>query len=185
MLRLQMESQPLRYELHVQPTKLQLRTESAKLQMESEAATLEIQAEQGELRIDHTPWRYSLGIKNNTDFVRDFANAGKAAALEAIARIVQEGHRLADISSGGNAIAEIAKANVRQPQAKVTFVPLAAPDISYVIKPVEYSSQPGQLRFSVIPGSVSNDTQPGSVNLQITQYSSLKIWTVGSMDMKA
>lgn len=185
MLRLQMESQPLRYDLAIQPAKMQLQTQQAKLQIETEPATVEITASKGKLLIDHTPWRYSLGIKNNVDFVKDAAAEGKQAALEAIARLAQQGRRLADISGGGNAIAQLAKESTRQPQRSLTFAPLAGPDISYEMTPVRYNSQPAQLRIHATVGSVSNETQPGSVSMQITQYPSLRMWTTGSLDMKA
>lgn len=185
MLRLQMESQPLKYELSIQPAQMQLRTRRAELQIKPEPATVEISSPRGELHIDQAPCRYSLGIKNYTDFSRDFAREGKQAVLEGISRIAQEGTRLASIEKGGNPIAEIAKEATRPQPRTVTMVPIQPPIISYKAKPVEYNPSRGQLRFSVIPGAVSNDFQPGKVDIQILQYPSVRMWTTGSMDVKA
>lgn len=185
MLRLQMESQPLRYEMIVQSPKLLLETQQAQLQIETEPATVEISGAKGSLTIDHTPWRYSLGIKNNFDFVKDAATAGRQSAMNAIARLAQDGQRMAAIENGGNAISEMAKDTLLPPLANLTMTSLEPPDINYDLQPVQYNPQPGKVRYNVIPGSVINTTQPGSVDMQITQYPSLRMWTTGSLDVQA
>jgi len=177
MLRLRMETQPLRYEINNQPAKLQLQTKQAELHMETQAATVEITPPRGTLTIDHTPWRYSLGLKNNSDLVRDAANAGKQSALEAVARIAQEGRRLSQIENGGNPIADMAREATQPPRANLSLQWLQPPSITYDLQPVRFNPQPGHVRYTVIPGSVSNQTQPGSITVQITQYPSLRIWT--------
>jgi hypothetical protein len=146
--------------------------------METTPATVETHQPRGELTIDMTPCRYSIGLKNNTDFARDNAELGRQTARDAVARIVQEGDRLAHIESKSNAIADIAADSCISEVPEVTLAHIDLPIIQYKANPVQLNPIAGKLSFTVQPGTVQADYQPGSFDILITQYPSIQISTV-------
>lgn len=177
MLILNVATQPIKTEYAIQEAILNLQTTSPQVQISSEAATLDIRQPHGKLEIDPTPCRYARGIKNLADFSRDNAQAGRNAAMEAIGRTVEEGHRLANIESGENAVAAIAAETntVPIPQTVLAYVP--PPDIRYTPNPPQISFTAGKVDLTLQRGTVQVDVTPGTVDINITQYPSIKMWT--------
>jgi len=180
MIRLNIFQQPAKLELSITDPVLNIRTTSPKTQLSTQPAIVEIRRTEGKLELDFTPYRYSIGFKNNADFMRDFANEGKQAALEAVARIAQEGDRLARIESKEDAIVQMAiESNFPEP-----------PDITWArIEPPIIHYEPGKVDFNVIRGKVDLNLQRGTVELnlqrgevkgRITQYPSIRFWTTNN-----
>ncbi len=177
MLFLNIATQPAKIHIQTTPPQIQLKTTRPALIMDTEPAIVEIRSPKGKLEIDQTPCRYSYGIKNNTDFSRDNAQTGYQAALEAIARIAQEGDRMAAIESHEDAIINMAiEANIAEP-LDVTLARIANPDIRYTPQPVEYNPTPGKLNIQVEMGTVDNQLQRGKVDITVADYGSVKFWT--------
>ncbi|TGE32593.1 DUF6470 family protein [Desulfosporosinus sp. Sb-LF] len=181
MLRINISTQSTRLEYTTRNAQSNLKTTRPSLQMETTPATLEISQPRGELTIDMTPCRYSIGLKNNADFARDNAALGKQTAMDAIARIAQEGYQLAHIESNSNAIADIAADSTRSELLGVTWAHIDAPDIHYQANPVQFNPVAGKVNFTVQPGTVQGDYQPGSVDIRVSQYPSIEI---SVMDVK-
>lgn len=178
MLQINITTQPIRLDYTVQNAKLNLQSTPAKLQMETMAATLEIHQPRGELTIDNTPCRYSIGLKNNADFARDNAALGRQTAMNAIARIVDEGNQMARIESNSNAIADIAASSGLSDAPGITLGHIEAPDIRYQANPVRFNPTAGKVNFTIQPGTVEGDYLPGSVDIRVTQYPSIQFSTV-------
>ncbi len=186
MLRLNISTQPIVLSASIQEPQINLKTTLPAIQLDTQAATLEISSPKGELSIDQTPCRYSLGIKNNVDFARDFAQAGHQGVLEGIARIAQEGDQLADISNtGGDAIANIAMSRHNPRKLEVTLGWIDNPIISYQPKQPEFKVGDPKLNLELNRGRVENNFRWGTVSFQVTQYPKVTMWTTGTMDMKA
>lgn len=178
MLRINISTQSIRLDYNMRNAQLNLKSTRPEVQMETTPATLEIHQPRGELTIDMTPCRYSIGLKNNTDFARDNAALGKQTAMDTIARIVQEGTQLAQIESKANALADIAADSTVPEALNITLVRIDAPDIHYQANPVQFNATAGKVNFTVQPGTVQGDYQPGSVDIRVSQYPSIEISTV-------
>lgn len=178
MQQINISTQPIRLSYTTQNAQANLQTTLPTVQMETTAATLEIHQPCGELTIDATPCRYSIGLKNNTDFARDNAALGKQTVMNTIARIVQEGHQLAHIENKTNVIARIAANSTRSEVPGVTWAHIDAPDIHYQANPVQFNPTAGKVNFTVQPGTIQGNYQPGSVNFRVTQYPSIEMSTV-------
>lgn len=178
MLQINISTQPIRLSYTTKNAQSNLQSTPPTVQMETTPATLEIHQPQGELTIDMTPCRYSIGIKNNADFARDNAALGRQTAMKAIARIVDEGNQLAQIENKSNAIADIAAYSTRSEVPSVTLAHIDSPDIHYQANPVQFNPTAGKVNFTVQPGTVQGDYQPGSVDIRVTQYPSIEISTV-------
>ena len=178
MLRLNISTQPIRLSYTTQNAQLTLQSSRPKVQMETTAATLEIRQPRGELTIDQTSLRYSIGLKNNVDFARDNAALGRQTAMDAIARITEEGDQLARIESKSDALADIAADSTFSEVPEFTWAPIAAPDIHYQANPVQLNGTAGKVNFTIQPGTVQGNYKPGSLDIQVTQYPSIEISVV-------
>ncbi|WP_407307280.1 DUF6470 family protein [Desulfosporosinus sp. SB140] len=179
MLQLNISTQTTRLDYNIQNARLNLQTTRPNLQMETTPSTLEMRQPYGELTIDSTPCRYSIGFKNNTDFARDNAEFGRQTAKNAIARIVEDGDKLAAIQNKTNAIADIAAKNSAHTEIpRVTLAYVALPNISYHAEPVQFTPIEGKINYNLEPGKVQGDYQPGSVDIRVSQYPSVEISVV-------
>jgi len=178
MLQIQISTQPTRLDYTLRKAQLNLQSPPPKVQTETTPATLEIRQPWGELTIDTTPCRYSIGFKNNTDFARDNASLGKQAVMDGIARITQEGTRYAQIESKSDAFVDIAANSGISEAPGITLGHIEAPDIHYQANPVQYNATAGSLDGSILPSAVQGDYQPGSIDIRVTQYSSIEFSTV-------
>lgn len=178
MLRINIFTQPIRLGYTINNAKSNLHTTQPKVQLETTPATVEIRQPQGELTINQYPCRYSIGLKNITDFARDIAAKGKQTVMETIARIAQEGDQMAQIQNKSNAIADIAASFTISKVPDITYARIASPDIHYQAKPVQFNPKDGNVDLNLHRGKVQGDYQRGSVDIRITQYPDIEISTV-------
>ncbi|KGK90336.1 hypothetical protein DP73_06700 [Desulfosporosinus sp. HMP52] len=178
MIQININTQPIRTDYNIQNAKLNLQTTPPKMLMETTPATLEIAQPRGELTIDHTAYRYSIGLKNIADFSQDNAALGKQTAMETVARIVEEGNQMASIENGSNAVANIAFNASISNVPEITWAPIAAPDIQYQAKPAQINAYAGKVDFTHLKGEVQGDYRPGKVDIKVIQYPSIEFSTV-------
>ncbi|HWR06979.1 DUF6470 family protein [Sporomusa sp.] len=177
MIRLNISQQDAKIEITTERSYLGIKTTPPVMTMESQAATLEIRQPRGELEIDYTPLRASYGIKDPAEFSRDCAEYGRQAGLEAVGRIAQEGDRMAAIESGEAAIPNIAADTNSPPAPEITWAHLEKPIVNYIVHPPEFTFVAGHLTINVQPGTVDCDYHPGTINLRVVQYPSIRMWT--------
>ena len=150
--------------------------------MDSEAAVVEISQPRGRLEIDQYPCRASYGLKNLADRTRDFAEAGRQAALEATAKIAADGDRMAHIETKEDVIVNLAAESNVPEQLEVGIVSVAPPDIRFFLQPPEYQVTPANLSIQYYPGTLDVHYNPGAVNGYMVQYQSIRFWTTGTLD---
>lgn len=177
MLFLNIATQPCKLNLQTTPPQIQLTTTRPVLNIDTEAAKVEIRSSQGKLEIDQYPCRYSIGLKNTSDAIRDNAQAGYQAAIEAIGRISQEGDRMAAIESHEDAIINIDMESLTDEPVEVTLGRIADPEIRYTPQPVEYEPTPAKVNFNLERGTVDNQLRRGTVDISVAQYASVRFWT--------
>lgn len=156
---------------------LHLHTTLPQVEMSTEPAKLEIHQAQGQLEIDQTPCRYSIGLKNFHDMARDIAQEGRQAVLDGIARIAEEGDRMAHIENKEDAIVNIARDSSLAQPLDITIAHIDAPIINYHPAPVQFHAIFGKLDITLNRGRVDSDLQRGTVDISIARYQSIRFWT--------
>ena len=175
MLQLRMQSHPIRLEYSIQNAQLQRNTTLPKMEMETIPVRLEIRQPWGELTIDSTAFYNSIGKKTISALSRDHAQAGKQAALEAIATIVDNGNSLALIQNPGNIIADLAFESQLEKTGELSWEPIAKPEISYKASPVQIEVIPGKVNYTPHNAIIDSKYVPGKVDIQVSQYPRLEI----------
>lgn len=155
---------------------------NAKLDLQQPMAKLSIKTTKSKLSIDAFKARESIGYKNTRSRTAEIAQQSIQDGLEGIARRAQEGNDLMRIENGGNPIVQHAKSRGRQPYSSlnIKFIPQAGS--------VKVNYQPSKVDISIEPQKVINNTKinkpihqytPGSVEVEILQYPSVKIdWKI-------
>jgi len=185
MLRLNIEQQPARLELSITNPSLTMHSQAPRLEIETEAAVVEIRQPRGRLEIDQYPCRASYGLKNLEDRIREWAEAGRQTALETIAKIAQDGDRMARIYTKEDVIVNLAKESTVAEQLEVGIVPIAPPIIRYQVNPPEYWVTPAESNMQYYPGTVDLQLNRGRVDAAMAQYQSIRFWTTGTRDFSA
>ncbi|AFQ45767.1 DUF6470 family protein [Desulfosporosinus meridiei] len=175
MLQINISTQPIRLDYTNNSAKLSRQTTQPKVEIETTPPTVEIYQPRGELTIDQYPCRYSIGLKNIADFARDNAALGRQTAMDAIARIAQEGNQLARIESKTDAIVDIAANSALSEAPEITYAYIESPEIHYQANPVQFNPKYGKVELNLKRGTIEGNYQPGSVNVQVTQYPSVEI----------
>lgn len=158
---------------------LGLKTTRPQLTIDTEPAIVEIRQPRGELEIDNRPFRASYGLKDHGEFLRDCAELGRNTAFETIGRLAQEGDRMARVESGEDAIVAMATESNFVPGPDITWSRLEPPAIHYTARQPEFNPIAGKVNLEVEPGTVELDYRPGSVNIRMAQYASVKLWVTG------
>lgn len=168
--------------IQTQNASQEMHSQAAQLSVKQPEGTLEIHSQPGDLNIDSSAAWSALGVGPNLDWMSMIYSQGKSIALQGIARIVAEGHRMAQITNPQNPFAEIAKQDYRAPNpvqyttapsytnVKINYQPHPA-EITGVPHPVELQASSPQLDVQYNPGSVSvYMKQQNNIDIQVSQY---------------
>lgn len=179
--RLEISQQYAKISLETTRSQLNLATTAPQLQLHTEAAVLELSQPRGQLTIDTYPCRYDLGLKNSEDLLRDAAEAGRQAALEAVGRIAAEGDRLMNFKGEPQAIANISRENTDTPEVSLDWGYKRPPTIRYEPEPVRLEARRGEVQLQLQRGTVDAQLQRGTVTVSMAQYPSVTIRPVGGV----
>ncbi|NMA79798.1 MAG: hypothetical protein GX967_04040 [Clostridiales bacterium] len=130
---LQITSIPISIEISVNPASFEQKVDMPKATMKRNHGGLTIEAEPVQIRIDSFKMRESIGQKSVDTLIKESAEKGIKLSYEGAARVVREGHALAEIHKG-NTPASIAKSRAkiaRQVNTVMEFIPSTGPDISW------------------------------------------------------
>lgn len=177
MLRLNISSQNAKIEINTVKPELTLHTTKPQIQISTQAVKVEISQPRGELEVDQSPCRASLGIRTISEVIRDFAEMGQQAVLQAIGNIAEEGNRLAAIEKEPDAIVNLAVEKLESQPGDLEIIWIDNPIINYRMNPPKFTSTPGQIALQLQRGTVQNDFQWGKANIDMAQYQSIKFWT--------
>ena len=172
---LNVATEKAKLDMNTQKASLKLHTVAPEIELPQEAARLEISQPKGDLKIDSTAFRASYGIKSMAAFVRENAQEAKSIAMGAIAEIVADGNRLAQIDSSADAVAEMAADSSFPAIGELSWTPLAAPEIHYQANRPKINFVPGSHDIILHRGSVEPTYEPGKVNISVT-YPSIRKW---------
>lgn len=140
---------------------LEIRQPKATLDITTERSKLNIHSENGVLYVDSSKAWDALGKGPFLETMNRIYTRAHEVAMQGIAKIVEEGNRLAAIHEGGNAIAEIAK------EKGLEFIEFEfMGDASFDNVDIRY--EPGELDIQVEAGKVTLNTRPNRPEIQYT-----------------
>ena len=131
----------------------------AELHIEQPAAIIDITAKQATLHIDQSQAFAEAGLKPISQMISEYASKGKQAALQSIARNVQEGEQLQNGAGKGQraaVIQSIAAQNTKvgPPQkSNITFIP-----------------SPGAVKINFTPGEFNIDIQAQQPKIDVQTF---------------
>ena len=105
---IQIRQQPARIGFDADIGTLEMRQPQAIVEQNTTPSQMELKQPKGELIIDQSKAWDALMIGSNATLMNHIYSQSKNIALQGIARIVENGNRMADIVNGGNPFAEIA-----------------------------------------------------------------------------
>lgn len=128
---LRISSTPALIGVHHQWASLRVEQAPADMHVEATSPSIDIQPGQTYIDVDNRPPHDDIGLKRSDTLRRFLGDKGRHQAHQGVARIVSEGHRLADIHLGGNAIAQVAaQRNQSEPQMGYGRIPKQRPRIN-------------------------------------------------------
>jgi hypothetical protein len=180
MLRLNISQQYAQTSLDIKKPQINLDIKAPAIQLQTDQGSFAAHYEKGELQIDQTQFRYSIGIKTNSELTRDFAQEAMQAVLQGIARMSREGDRLASIGTEPDALQNILAEHSQESVPDVTWASTSPPEIRYTPKPVQVDFEHSDVEVTLDRGTVGNNFDWGKVNVAIGQYNSIRFWVTGN-----
>lgn len=149
----------------------------ADMQIVRRPAKLSIEQPEGELVIDQSKAWDALAIGNHLEMMKRMRAQGREIVMETIAKIAQQGDRMAMIHLQKDPIPEFAK------EVRLQFYtrPFAGPasydnvEITYIANKPVIEADIGQLEINVTPNKVRHEYKRGKLDIYMLQYPSLQI----------
>lgn len=160
----------IKYQYHIKNATLSAKQNLPVHNIHLKPGKLSIHTEQAQIRQDSSNFFASIGLHKMSDLMRNAAQKGRQAALNAIAEYAKTGNQMADIDKGVS-IAEILRQKHLQ-QTKTSLVVKSS-------KPVNISYTPGKVSTTFKPSSISIDWKvsramrrysPADFNLETLQH---------------
>lgn len=173
--------------LESQSAMIQMNSKMATQSIEQPSAELDIQQEPAELHINRTPAKFTvdqsqawadMDLKPISRRIAEFAQNGYQDWLEGIARRSEEGDQLMSIENGGNPIASISKKNSTPPTHEFNFGLVPSPlsvktNFESSKLDIQWNTKKPSINVKVNKPNI--EYNPGSINISMKQYQSLKI----------
>jgi hypothetical protein len=161
--------------------KMYIQQPPASFEIEHKDAKLIIHTEQARILIDQQQCFNESGLMDPTALAEDIAQRSKQAAIEGIARRVDEGNQLADVRNRGNAIAQIAFNNTfENHEFNMVTMPQSPPKFDVAGGTVDIQVEEGYVIIHSTPNRPIIDVEPGSVEINMKRYPEIHIQYVGN-----
>ncbi|MEV5029663.1 DUF6470 family protein [Paenibacillus sp. LPE1-1-1.1] len=119
----------------------------------------------------------ALGLGGNLETMSKIYSMASDMALRGLARIVEQGNRMADIHLGGNPIAEMAR-DWQRTFPEFDFSGEASydnVDVSYTPAEVSIETTPGRVELNVQVNRPIHQYERGKLDIYMSQYSKVEI----------
>jgi hypothetical protein len=160
------------------PATLTIEQPPATIVMHTKQAIEHIQQPNGELKIDQSRLWDALGTGGVLAMNKRVADQMFGIAVDAIAKIVEVGNRMADMTNPNNTIPQIAYDNAFEPLPPIQYVGEA----SFLNVSEEYTPSPpiinpelGSVNLQVTPNRPVIESQRGQFNAYMVQRNSVEI----------
>lgn len=164
--------------LNIEKPKQHIEQPKAELQIQQPAAILSIETTRGQLHIDSSQARRDLGLIGPLESTKNYAEKGRQAVLDGIARRASQGQQLKSIGKGGNALASIIaqNTNVEKKPLSIKFVPsVNSVKTSYTPASVDINFETNKPKIDATINKPIHDYQPGKVTGEMLQNPTIKI----------
>ncbi|WP_152396369.1 DUF6470 family protein [Paenibacillus guangzhouensis] len=155
-----------------------LESPRGELSIETKRAVVEGNYEPGELTIDSSAAWSALGKGSHMQWMNMIYSQMDQIALQAIAKQVEDGHRMGMITNKKNAFADIGKKASQETLGPIQYVGEASNmnvKLNYEPRPYQAEVQPAELHINYTPQKVQAQYQAGKVNINLEQPFTINI----------
>ncbi len=178
---LQISTQNAELDIRVTRARLDLRQPPADVQMHQKHPRIIMHKEPLQIRIDQRQCFNESGRMDPTALMDHIAGIGKQAVQEGIARIVEEGNRMARFDLKEDAFAEIAYDNSYPVyEFNMVTMPRSRPKIDFVGGNLDIQVDEGYVDIKVEPHGLQTQYQPGKVDIRLKQYPHISFRYIGN-----
>ena len=171
------------------PMEYEMKIQNARLEYSSSKSDLMVNRARGGLTMRNHPIRMQLDTFNarnsvcptTMESVKQSADKGKSAALEATAAYAKESAMLLD-PKNSNALNQIFSQRAQQPTGEfgLRFIPTTGPDIEWSDPDLSMQYQMDKLSFDIKVSNGNFEFIPGSIEMSITQMPDVNIEYIGT-----
>jgi hypothetical protein len=174
---IQIRQQYARIGMDIEDGRMEIRQPKATLEQTTSPARLEMEYRDGDLTIDQSKAWDALAMGSVSRLNDRIYSQAKNIVLQNIARIVENGNRMAAIHKGGNPIADIAaeQAFEDNPLVYVGEASYDNVDIEYVANEPDIQYTPAHVNTTIQAQRPEIYYQRGSVSVYLAQRNSLEI----------
>lgn len=176
--KIQIQQTPAKLGIDADLGNFDMRQPRANFEMTQEAAKLNIHQQQGDLKIDQTRAWDALGLGPVLEANRRIYSQTKHVALQGIARIVENGNRMAAIHiNGANPIADIAE-QLKFEHFEFDYYGEASfdnVDITYTAHEPEINVIGGKVNLNTQPNAPEISYNKGKLDIYMLQYPKVEI----------
>jgi len=152
------------------------------MNLQTERPTIDIERQKGSMEIDQKRSWEAYGIMSPFDMTKQIHSQTIQNVHKTIAKIAQNGDRMAAIHKSTNVISELASERriIEFPEfqyaGEASFDNV---DISYVADKIKLNPKDGSVQLDVEPQRPVIERIPAEVNIQVAKYASLQIEVIG------
>ncbi len=179
---LQIQTNPMKYEIVTESAKLEIKQEfQPEIRINSQQGGFEHKTTPQQLRIDTYEQRRSLGMQNNSDFVKSTGNAGTKNIASYISQTAQTREGLNNIENDVT-IGQIVQQRIMTgpPSMTTVFLPTGRASLSWTPGNLETNYKQGKVNFNFNFKDVEFEYSPPSAKINILSHASVDIEYVGS-----
>ncbi|NEN85109.1 DUF6470 family protein [Paenibacillus elgii] len=154
-----------------------IRSPMGQLSIEQQPAQMDFHSEPGELSIDSSAAWSALGSGPHLEWLNSIYSQLPNIALQGIAKIVENGNRMAQIHNPRNAFAEIAQ-NAFSDDSPIEYVGPASNmnvKVHYEARPAVTNIEPGKVNIEYTPMKPEVQYNPGRVEIYMKQMNWIDI----------
>lgn len=158
MLRLSIHQTFAQIGIQTTPGQQQMESPRGDLEIHQEPASMQITSPNGDLEIDSSQAWAALGQGNHFEWLKSIYSQMDNIALQAIAKIVEDGNRMADFRNPSNAFADLAAARWRE-KSPIQYVGEASNlnvKVHYEMRPteIEWETHKPDIRYTPVKPNI-------------------------------
>ena len=179
---IRISSVPINMEIRTQRAELRKQTEQPRANVTRSRGNAFIQTTPAQVRIDTFETRASAGLRSAPRSVRDFAEAGREAAMQATREIAEQGNHIVDSRGRGNPVVEIIQSRVnRTADTIMAFIPSVPPQITVDEGSISFDFTMDRINYdwSAIRNRPEVEFVPGEIEFVVHEFPQVIIEFLG------